>query len=73
MKKCDMYYIPRYSNSVKFVFSKKATKIDKIFIDDLTLATKFQIDGVDFVNFCGLLRRHELYPRVLFDKPFYHH
>ena len=53
MKKCDMYYIPRYSNSVKFVFSKKATKIDKIFIDDLTLATKFQIDGVDFVNFCG--------------------
>ena len=42
------------------MFSKKATKIDKIFTMDLTLS-KRQIDGEDFVNFCGLLRKHELY------------
>ena len=45
---------------VKFTFSKKATKIDAIFTVDLTLCSKFQIDGEDFVNFCGLLRKHEL-------------
>ena len=38
---------------IKFMFFKKATKIDKIF--------KSQIDGEDFVNFCGLFRKHELY------------
>ena len=43
------------------MFSKKATKIDEIFTVDLTLCSKFQIDGEDFVNFCGLLRKHELY------------
>ena len=48
------------SNFVKFVFSKKATKIDKIFTVDLTFTTLCQIDGEDFVNFCGLLRKHEL-------------
>ena len=46
---------------LKFVFSKKATKFDKIFTVDLTLTTYCQIDGEDFVNFCGLLRKHELY------------
>ena len=46
--------------SLKFVFSKKATKNDKIFTVDLTLTTLCQIDGEDFVNFCGLLRKHEL-------------
>ena len=45
---------------VKFVFSKKGTKFDKIFTVDLTLTTYCQIDGEDFVNFCGLLRKHEL-------------
>ena len=40
---------------VKFVFSKKATKFDKIFTVDLTLTTYCQIGGEDFVNFCGLL------------------
>ena len=39
-----------------------ATKIDKIFIIDLTLCSKCQTNGEDFVNFCGLLRKHELYP-----------
>ena len=46
---------------VKFISSKKATKIDKIFTVDLTLCSKCQINGEDFVNFCGLLRKHELY------------
>ena len=45
--------------TLKFKFSKKATKIDEIFTVDLTLC-KCQIDGEDFVNFCGLLRKHEL-------------
>ena len=45
---------------VKFAFSKKATKFNKIFTFDLTLCSKCQIDGKDFVNFCGLLRKHEL-------------
>ena len=43
------------------MFSKKATKIDKIFNADLILCSKCQIDSEDFVNFCGLLRKHELY------------
>ena len=42
-------------NVIKFMFSKKATKIDKIFIVDLTLYSKRQIDGEDLVNFRGLL------------------
>ena len=43
------------------MFSKKATKFDEIFTVDLTLCSKCQIDGEDFVNFCGLLRKYELY------------
>ena len=39
--------------------SKKATKIEKIFTVDLTFTTERQIDGEDFINFCGLLRKHE--------------
>ena len=46
---------------VKFMFSKKATKIDEIFTVKLTVTTYCQIDGEDFVNFCGLLRKRELY------------
>ena len=42
------------ADCLKFTFSEKATKIDKIFTVDC------QIDGEDFVNFCGLLRKHEL-------------
>ena len=49
---------------VKLMFSKKATKIDEIFTGDLTLCSKCQIDGEDFVNFCGLLRKPELYQKV---------
>ena len=44
------------------MFSKKAKKIDGIFTVNLTLCGKRQIDGEDFDNFCGLLRRlYELY------------
>ena len=45
---------------VKFLFSKNATKIDEIFTVDLLLTTYCQIDGVDFVTFCGILRKQEL-------------
>ena len=48
------------AKELKFIFSKKATKIDEIFTVDLTLCSKCQIDGEDFVNLCGLLRKHEL-------------
>ena len=41
------------------MFSKKAKKM---FTVDLTVTTYCQIDGEDFVNFCGLLRKRELYP-----------
>ena len=40
---------------LKFMFSKKATKINEIFTVDLTLCSKCQIYGEDLVNFCGLL------------------
>ena len=46
---------------LKFMFSKKATKIDEIFTVHLTLCSKCQICGEDFVNFRGLLRKYELY------------
>ena len=46
---------------VKFMFSKKATKIDEIFTVDLTLCSKRQNDREDFFNFCGLLRKYKLY------------
>ena len=46
---------------VKFVFSKKATKIDEIFTVHLSLCSKCQINGQVFVNFCCLLRKPELY------------
>ena len=41
---------------LKFMFSKKATKIEKI----LNLKP-CHIDGEDFVKLCGLLRKHKLY------------
>ena len=51
----------KYYYAKVITFSKKATKIDQIFTGDLTLCSKCQIDGEYFVNFCGLLRKHELY------------
>ena len=45
---------------VKFMFFEKAAKNYKIFTDNLTVCSNCQIDGEDFINFCGLLRKHEL-------------
>ena len=60
-KKKNISKIPRAKlYHVTFMFSKKATKIDEIFTIDLTFTTKRQIDGEYFINFCGLLRKHEL-------------
>ena len=39
----------------------KSAKIDETFTVELTLCCKCQIDGEDYVNFCGLLRKHKLY------------
>ena len=50
----------RLGIQVKFMLSKKATKSDEIFTVDLTLCSKCQIAGEDFVNFYGLLGKHEL-------------
>ena len=41
----------------------KATKIDKILTIDLTLCSKCQINGEDFVNFCDL--RGKPKPKVI--------
>ena len=38
---------------LKFMFSKKAMKIDEIFNVHLTLCSRCQIDCEDFFNFCG--------------------
>ena len=56
--------------SLKFIVFKKATRIDEIFIVDLTVTTYCQSDGEDFVNFCGLLRKRELYPLLLPESNF---
>ena len=56
-----IYLVATYSFFLlKFIFSRNAVIIDKIFTVDLTLYSKCQIDAADFVNFCGLLRKHEL-------------
>ena len=44
-------YTPSRQAVVKFTFSEKATKIDKIFTINLTLCSNHQIDGEDFVAF----------------------
>ena len=54
---------------LKFMFSKKATKINEIFTVDLTLCSKRQIDGEGVFNFCGLLSKHELYCSELPNPP----
>ena len=42
---------------LKFMFSKKAKKIDEIFTVDLTFCNMCQIDGEDSIKFCGLFRK----------------
>ena len=41
------------------MFSKKATKVDKVFNVDLTLHSKCQIVGKDLLNFRGLFRKYD--------------
>ena len=53
---------------IKFMFSKRATKIDEIFTVDLTLCSKSQINNEDFVNFRGLLRKYYLLKFVFSKK-----
>ena len=43
------------------MFSMKTKKVDEIFTVDLAVCSKCQIDGEDFVKFCGLLKKHKLY------------
>ena len=38
----------------------------KIFIVNLTVCSNRQINGEDFIKFCGLLTKHELYPPPLY-------
>ena len=52
---------PSGQDEVKFMFSEKATKIDKIFTVNLTVYSNRQINGEDFVIFSGLNGKHELY------------
>ena len=54
------------------MFSKMATKIDKIFTVDLTVTTYCQIDDENFVNFCGHFRKHELYHTGTFYQIYFH-
>ena len=39
------------------MFSKKVTKIDEIFTVDLTICSKCQIDGEDFIIFAAFLEK----------------
>ena len=56
---------PKKLQYVKFVFSKKATKIDEIFTADLTLTTYIMSNRRwRFRHFCGFLRKHELYEKM---------
>ena len=52
----DMTYILLTSSNNQI----SEAKIDEIFTVDLTLCSKHQIDGEDFVNFRGFLRKYEL-------------
>ena len=59
-KKILFFYLSvtcRHWAQLKFTLSEEATKIDKIFTIHLTVTTYCQIDGEDFVNICGLLRK----------------
>ena len=64
--KCKFLFIFNFhfkliERPIKFMFFKKATKIDEIFTINLTVTTYCQIGGEDFINFFGLLRKCKLY------------
>ena len=49
--KCEDLLYSFFDFRAKFMFSKNATKIDKIFTVNLTVTTYCQTDGEDLVNF----------------------
>ena len=51
-------FINSFWNCLTFSRSVPSVKVD------LTLCSKCQIDGEDFINFCCLLRKHELYTKI---------
>ena len=53
---------------LKFVFSKKATKLTKSSLLIWHFLSKHQINGEDFVNFCRLHRKHALYVFIKISK-----
>ena len=59
LKNVFLEFLKITNGIIKFIFSKKATKLDEIFTIDLTPCS--QINGDDFVNFCSLLEKYELY------------
>ena len=56
------------SSELKFMFSRKATKVDNIFTVDLILCSKHQIDSEYIVNFHGLFRKYGLYEHDMTSK-----
>ena len=46
------------------MFSNKATKIEDIFTINLTLCSRCQLDAEDFINFCGLLKKHKFTKKI---------
>ena len=46
------------------MFSNKTTKIDEIFTINLTLCSRCQLDAEDFINFCGLLKKHKFTKKI---------
>ena len=52
----------QYIVCLKNTFSK-LTKIEKIFNVNFTVCSNRQTVGEDFVDFCGPLRKHELYKK----------
>ena len=61
-QKGSLFFIYYQICLLKFMFYKKATKIDKIFTSNL-MFTWWQVSNQwwRFCQFCGLLRKHELY------------
>ena len=53
-----VFSLSRVFDYLKFIFSEKATNIEKNLHCRFDIV-KCQMDGEDFVNFCGLLRKHE--------------
>ena len=62
-----------HCGQIKFMFSKKATKIDEIFTVNLTLCSKCQINGEDYVNLIDVWKVPSLYwaNLCLFEPPFW--